>query len=318
MRKRYIFWWVISAIFFWFFVASLLYGEGASGANGIALFIFGVTFYVGYLRHKEYEQQQEDRNALHRFVEYSVGHAEKTVVDPVVETHAKSEIDLSVSSQISHVVAKNTFEDCVNYVIKQESVSVSMLQRTMRVGYSQAGRWMDEMYSLGIVGPYRSQEPRQVLFTSDNFPGINELRQRRLEQKKDAAPQIATAKTWTLWVDVVGETFKNEDGTARQRILKQAYDEECAGHASLEQYIYQGTPAVRVLYDNKIVGNIGRNDVNKVLACWERIQSGDLTVDRFIPEDLEFREENPQRSYVGKYIYYAHISLIIADASGSR
>ena len=212
MRKRYIFWWVISAIFFWFFVAGLLYGEGIGGTNGIALFIFGVTFYVGYLRHKEYEQQQEDRNALHRFVEYNVDSD------------------------------KERQSNCVDHYCQRKSSNIQF----------------DKKF---------------------------------------------------VTVQVVGETFINEDGTLRQQILKDAFDMGCLGIAGLEAYNYQGYPAIHVLYNGEVVGNIKKAEVDAVSVLLDWIVSVDLSVNRFIPHDNQDRSADSRRAYVDQYIYFAEIKI---------
>lgn len=47
----------------------------------------------------------------------------------------------------------------------ENKASVSLLQRRLNVGYSKAARVMDELEQLGVVGPYRGSEPREVLPT---------------------------------------------------------------------------------------------------------------------------------------------------------
>jgi S-DNA-T family DNA segregation ATPase FtsK/SpoIIIE len=42
-----------------------------------------------------------------------------------------------------------------------------MIQRKLSLGYNRAGRIMDQMESLNIVGGARGSKPREVLFFSE-------------------------------------------------------------------------------------------------------------------------------------------------------
>lgn len=55
------------------------------------------------------------------------------------------------------------YDQAVDLVRRQQSASVSMLQRRFRIGYNRAARIVDEMESKGIVGPSEGSKPRQVL-----------------------------------------------------------------------------------------------------------------------------------------------------------
>lgn len=55
--------------------------------------------------------------------------------------------------------------DAIKVVMETGQASVSMLQRKLNLGYSQALRLIDEMETLGIVGPFEGSRPRQILLT---------------------------------------------------------------------------------------------------------------------------------------------------------
>ena len=53
--------------------------------------------------------------------------------------------------------------DAARMVVESQQASVSMLQRKFRIGYSRAGRIIDELESLGIVSGYSGSKARDVL-----------------------------------------------------------------------------------------------------------------------------------------------------------
>lgn len=52
---------------------------------------------------------------------------------------------------------------CVDVVREERRGSMSLLQRRLRLGYTLAGEIMDELETMGVVGPSRGAEPREVL-----------------------------------------------------------------------------------------------------------------------------------------------------------
>lgn len=61
-------------------------------------------------------------------------------------------------------------EMAARLVVEHQHGSTSLIQRRMKLGYNRAGRIMDQMEALGIVGPAEGSKPREVLYY-----GINEL-----------------------------------------------------------------------------------------------------------------------------------------------
>ena len=52
------------------------------------------------------------------------------------------------------------FEDAARLVVSSQHGSTSMIQRKMQLGYNRAGRIMDQMEVLGIVGEAKGSKPR--------------------------------------------------------------------------------------------------------------------------------------------------------------
>lgn len=57
--------------------------------------------------------------------------------------------------------------DAIRMVMETEQASVSMLQRRFRIGYTRAGRLVDTMENMGIVGPNVGSKAREILLTAD-------------------------------------------------------------------------------------------------------------------------------------------------------
>ena len=71
-------------------------------------------------------------------------------------------------------------QEASEWVLDTKRASVSALQRRFRIGYTRAGRLMDSMERLGIVGPAEGAKPREIRMTKDQA--------RELFEGENAAP----------------------------------------------------------------------------------------------------------------------------------
>ena len=66
-------------------------------------------------------------------------------------------------------------EEAIKFVIESGQASTSMLQRRLKVGYARAGRMIDDMEQMGIVGPHQGSKPREVLMTYNDWLERNNM-----------------------------------------------------------------------------------------------------------------------------------------------
>lgn len=58
-------------------------------------------------------------------------------------------------------------EDAAKLIVQNQHGSTSMIQRRLKLGYNRAGRIMDQLEALGVVGPSEGSKPREVLMYNE-------------------------------------------------------------------------------------------------------------------------------------------------------
>lgn len=60
-------------------------------------------------------------------------------------------------------------EEAIKIVVEAGQASTSLLQRRLKVGYARAGRMIDDMEQMGVVGPHQGSKARDVLMTYNQW-----------------------------------------------------------------------------------------------------------------------------------------------------
>ena len=63
----------------------------------------------------------------------------------------------------TQISGDSLYEQAVDLSSQSKTLSTSLLQRRLRIGYPRAARLMDELEENGIVGPGEAGKPRRVL-----------------------------------------------------------------------------------------------------------------------------------------------------------
>jgi S-DNA-T family DNA segregation ATPase FtsK/SpoIIIE len=64
------------------------------------------------------------------------------------------------------------FDQAVEVILAARSGSISLLQRSLSIGYGRAGRIIDQMTEIGLLGEPRGTQARHCLITLDDWRGI--------------------------------------------------------------------------------------------------------------------------------------------------
>ena len=102
-------------------------------------------------------------------IEKVVDHIENQqgYAEPFYLPEYKLEDDTPGRTALSYSDLDELFLDAARLIVADQYGSTSLLQRKMQIGYNRAGRIMDQMETIGIVGPSNGSKPREVLVYSE-------------------------------------------------------------------------------------------------------------------------------------------------------
>ena len=103
---------------------------------------------------------------VHNIVEY-IKQSGEAEYDPDMLEHMENATRSDAEKEEFEAEYDNKLPEAVDSAIDLGQVSISMLQRKMRIGYDRAGRIIDEMSRRGIVSEADGSKPREVLITRE-------------------------------------------------------------------------------------------------------------------------------------------------------
>jgi len=102
------------------------------------------------------------------------------VVDYIIKNNSAADYSEEVNEKIANVQAGESnaamandrdefFVDAGRFIIEKDKASIGMLQREFRIGFNRAARIMDQLASVGVVGPEEGTKPRKILMTMEEY-----------------------------------------------------------------------------------------------------------------------------------------------------
>ena len=65
------------------------------------------------------------------------------------------------------------FVDSARIIVINQQGSASLLLRKLKLGYNRAGRIVDQLEAMGIIGAFQGSKPRDVIYT--DIESLDEL-----------------------------------------------------------------------------------------------------------------------------------------------
>ncbi len=102
-------------------------------------------------------------------VEFVKKKSEAVYDEDVIKSIENSGSDGGSVEDNEDVSADPLLPKAIEAVVDAGQAAVSLVQRKLSVGYSRAGRLVDQMEARGIIGPHEGSKPRKVLITKEEY-----------------------------------------------------------------------------------------------------------------------------------------------------
>lgn len=112
-----------------------------------------------------YASDEEIENVTGYIKKSHTSHYDEKVVEEIEKIAAEELGKNSKNTAMDGESADPMLEEAIKVVAEAGQGSTSLLQRRLRLGYARAGRLIDEMEQMGIVGPSEGSKARKVLIT---------------------------------------------------------------------------------------------------------------------------------------------------------
>lgn len=98
-------------------------------------------------------------------VEYIKGNSETNYNEEAIE-----KVEENVTADLED--EDELLDEAIKVIVADQTASVSMLQRKLKIGYARAGRIIDQLEQKGLVGGYEGSKPRKVLVDRTYFEDL--------------------------------------------------------------------------------------------------------------------------------------------------
>ncbi|MCI8273341.1 MAG: DNA translocase FtsK [Clostridia bacterium] len=107
---------------------------------------------------------------VEKIVSFVKSNGEAKYSEEILESIENSKSDKEISDKMKKDDDTDEYlEDAIEMVIETGQASTSFIQKKFKVGYSRAGRIIDQMEERGIISGHQGSKPRQVLMSKERW-----------------------------------------------------------------------------------------------------------------------------------------------------
>ena len=141
------------------------------------------------------------------------------------------------------------YESAVDIIVREGRGSVSLLQRSLGVGYGRAARLIDFMAEDGIVGPYAGSQAREVLISVSDWE-----RMQGLEPEEETPTKPKRSNKVVPNAEVISHFEDNDSAVDEDEEVALADDEEEAvvDEYDDDEYEYEEDEEVEAEYEEEV------------------------------------------------------------------
>ena len=99
-------------------------------------------------------------------------------------------------------------QDVIKFVISEQVGSIAVIQRKFEIGYNRAGKISDQLEELGVLGPNKGQEGREVLIDTNGKLKENNTRKENVKKTKSTSKSSSSELDALVGLSSVKEEIK--------------------------------------------------------------------------------------------------------------
>ena len=166
--------------------------------------------YVNYLQYCKNDTPKEENKLASNIVQMCVTN-EDELYEKLNGENSENNIMENTNEEIDISRIDNPdpiLQDVIKFVISEQVGSTAAIQRKFEIGYNRAGKISDQLEELGVLGPNKGQEGREVLIDTNGKLKENNTRKENVKKTKSTSKSSSSELDALVGLSSVKEEIK--------------------------------------------------------------------------------------------------------------